>query len=178
MNRGSPSNKANPQARVSRSENNKRAPAVCQRNKGDVWKVLRHIECKDGISESWPVANPLYRLHDLVLRQATMGICVHRLVTTLVEVFDETQVERAATVLVSLELRNGSIGSIRAVETNDTAATRSAAGLVLNLGLLNLADSSEELYQVVVASGPWKLESRVSVKPHAGVEYGVLTLRT
>ena len=75
-----------------------------------------------------------------------MRIGIHGLGTTLVEVLDEAQIERAATVLVSLELLNGGFSRLGAIKAHDTAAAGATARLILDLSLLNLADSSEELY--------------------------------
>ena len=75
-----------------------------------------------------------------------MRIGIHGLGTTLVEVLDEAQIERAATVLVSLELLNGGFCRLGTVKAHDAATAGATARLILDLSLLNLADSSEELY--------------------------------
>jgi hypothetical protein len=102
-------------------------------------------------------------LHDLVLRQATMRIRVHGIPTGAgrstagSEILDIMQVKRSATVLVALELRNRCLGRRVAVEADNTSATGSAAGLVLNLGLLNFTDGRKQLDEILVTSGPGKL---------------------
>lgn len=51
-------------------------------------------------------------LHDLILSQTTMGICVHNVVSALVKILDEAQVKRATAVLVTLELGDGSLSVV------------------------------------------------------------------
>lgn len=57
-----------------------------------------------------------------------MGIRVHAVARALIQILDEAQVQRTATILVALELGDGGIGGIRGVETDNTAAARPAAG--------------------------------------------------
>lgn len=47
-------------------------------------------------------------LHHLILSQASMGVSFHGLAAGLAHVFDKAQVKRAPTILVSLELGDGS----------------------------------------------------------------------
>ena len=75
-----------------------------------------------------------------------MRIGIHGVGNTLVQVLDKAQVEGAATILVSLELLNGGFSRLGAIKAHDTAAAGATARLILDLSLLNLADSSEELY--------------------------------
>lgn len=82
-------------------------------------------------------------LHDLVLCQPSMGVCFHALAARLIQILDEAQVERAATVLVALEFSYRSLGSVCGIETNDTRAPGSTTRLILYFGLLNLANRSE-----------------------------------
>lgn len=86
-----------------------------------------------------------------------MGVRVHAVITARREVLDVAQAKRTATVLVALELGNGSLGSVGAVETDNTAPTRATARLVLNLGLLDLTDCREELDEIIVTCRPGKL---------------------
>lgn len=107
-----------------------------------------------------------------------MRISFHGFTATglVVHIFDEAQVERASTVLISLKLGDGGLGSLSSVEFNHATTTRTAARLVLDLCLFNLADGGEELDEIVIASGPGEL-----VYPSACffVQFSVqLTLRT
>lgn len=86
-----------------------------------------------------------------------MGIRRHVVGTALVEVLDKAEVQGTTTVLVSLELGDGRLSSLRTIEANHAGSSRPATGLVLNLSLLNLADGGEELDQVVIAGRPWEL---------------------
>ena len=81
-----------------------------------------------------------------------MSISLHRL--ALVEILDKAQVQGTATILVALELLNGRLGSIGTVESNNARSAGAATGLILDFGLLDLADGGEELDQIVVASRP------------------------
>lgn len=101
------------------------------------------------------------RLHDVALGHATM-VGVHGVATAWLEVLNIAKPELAATVLVTLELGDGSIRCLGSIESNDTGASGAAAWLVLDLGLLNLADGSEQLDQILVTSGPRKLRKGVS----------------
>jgi hypothetical protein len=51
-------------------------------------------------------------LHDLILGQSAVGICVHDVVSALVQILHKAQVERTAAILVALELGNGCLGSL------------------------------------------------------------------
>lgn len=51
-------------------------------------------------------------LHDLILGQSAVGICVHGVVSALVQILHKAQVERTATILVALKLGNGSLRSL------------------------------------------------------------------
>jgi hypothetical protein len=95
-----------------------------------------------------------------------MGIGIHAVTSARVEVLDVAQAEGPAAVLVALELGDRRLGGVRAVETDNAAALGPAAdGLILNLGLLDLADGGEEFNQIVVARGPGKL--RITSQPTA-----------
>lgn len=48
-------------------------------------------------------------LHDLILGQSAVGICVHDVVSALVQILHKAQIERTATILVALKLGNGSL---------------------------------------------------------------------
>lgn len=95
--------------------------------------------------------------HNLVLGQAPKAVRLHVVSPALVEVLDKAEVERATSVLIPLELGNGGLGSLGTVEANHAGASRSTTGLILDLGLLNLANSREQFDQVVVAGGPREL---------------------
>ena len=73
------------------------------------------------------------------------------------EVFDETQAKRATAVLVSLEFCDSRLRRFSGVKANNTRAARAAAGLVLDLGLLDFANCGEKLNQVLIARRPGKL---------------------
>jgi hypothetical protein len=83
--------------------------------------------------------------HDLVLSEAAMGIGVHVVTTARREVLDVAQAKRTTAVLIGLKLGNGGFRRVRVVEADHTGAARSAARLVLDLGLLDFADGGEEL---------------------------------
>lgn len=84
---------------------------------------------------------------------------VHAVTTTLGEVLDVAESKLAATILVSLELGDGSISGFSSIEAHDTGTSGAAARFVLDLGLLDLSDGSEELDQVLIAGGPRKLRA-------------------
>lgn len=96
-------------------------------------------------------------LHDLVLRQAG-SVGVHNVSASGSLVLDKAQAKRAATVLVTGELGDGSVCVVNSVEANNTSAARASVWLVLNLGLLNLADCGEELNKILIAGRPRQLE--------------------
>lgn len=98
------------------------------------------------------------RLHNLVLGKATVGIGVHAVFTTTwMKVSDIAQAQRSATVLISLELRNGGFRGFSRIEADDTRAARTAAWLILDLGLLHLSDSGEQIDEVLITCGPREL---------------------
>jgi len=81
-----------------------------------------------------------------------MRIGVHGVVVLLrVEVLGIGDIERTTAVLVTLELGDSSFGCVGVVEADDTGTAGAAARLILDLGLLNLADSLEQLNEVLVA---------------------------
>jgi hypothetical protein len=100
------------------------------------------------------------RLHDVALGHATM-VGVHGITPAGLKVLDVAEPQLTTTILVSLELGNGSIGRLGSIESDHTGASRAAARFVLDLGLFNFADGPEQLDQVIVARGPGKLH-RVS----------------
>lgn len=81
-----------------------------------------------------------------------MRISFHGFANLLGHVFDKAQVEGASTILVSLKLGDGCLGSFGGVELDHATATRAAAWLILDFGLFDLAYSSEQLDEIVVAS--------------------------
>lgn len=91
-----------------------------------------------------------------------MGIGVHAVSGARCDILDVTQAERAAAVLIALELGNGGLGRVGTVEADHTAAARPAAWLVLDLSLLNLTNGGEELNKIVVARRPGELGHTVS----------------
>jgi hypothetical protein len=92
--------------------------------------------------------------HDLVLGDPAVVVRFHVVAAAgltralLVEVLGVAQLQRTTTVLVALELRNGSLGRVGVVEPDDTGTARATAWLILDLGLLDLANRSEQLDQV------------------------------
>lgn len=86
-----------------------------------------------------------------------MGIGIHAVTNTRRDVLDEAQAEGTAAVLVALELGDGGLGRVGAVEADNTASARAAARFILNLCLLDLTDGLEEFDEIVVACRPGKL---------------------
>lgn len=86
-----------------------------------------------------------------------MGVCFHALATRLIKVLDKAQVERTTAVLVTLELGNRSFCSFCSIETDDTCASRPTTRFILYFSLFHLANCGEQVNQIVVARGPWKL---------------------
>lgn len=85
-----------------------------------------------------------------------MRIRIHDIAAaTRCKVLDVAETERSATVLVSLELRDCRLGRVDTVEAYDSGTPRSAAILVLDLGLLNLSYRRKQFDQVLIASRPW-----------------------
>lgn len=129
-------------------------------------------------------------LHNLILAHATMVVSVHTVdvaggvvhhgvvntvvvvvhrrstvvaAVVLVQVLDEAKTKSTATVLVTLELGDSSLGRLAVVKADNAGTARATTGLVLNLSLLNLADSHEEVNEIIVASRPGELEQMVSM---------------
>lgn len=106
---------------------------------------------------------PISLSHDLVLGDPAVVVRFHVVAAAgltralLVEVLGVAQLQRTTTVLVALELRNGSLGRVGVVEPDDTGTARATAWLILDLGLLDLANRSEQLDQVLIARRPRKL---------------------
>lgn len=113
-------------------------------------------------------------LHDLVLCHASrIFLTLHRV--TRVLIFDESQAEWASAVLVPRKFccklvktsskrpslsrlrTNSCLGVFTRVELDHTGTSGAAVGLVLDLGTLDRTNGGEELYQIFVACGPWKL---------------------
>ena len=86
-----------------------------------------------------------------------MRVGIHAVAAARSKILDVAQAKRATAILIALELGNSSLGSVGAVEANDTAAARPTAWLILDLSLLDLADGGEEFDQIVVARGPREL---------------------
>lgn len=80
-----------------------------------------------------------------------MSICVHAFSgRLLVQILDKAEVQRSTTILVPLEFRDCRLCSFAFVESDDARASRSAARLVLDLSLLNFANSCEKFNQIFV----------------------------
>lgn len=57
--------------------------------------------------------------HDLILGQSTVLICIHAFAAaSLVQIFNEAQIQRASAILITLKLGNGSIGIIGRIEAD------------------------------------------------------------
>ena len=93
-----------------------------------------------------------------------MGIGVHTLTSTRGEVLDEAQTERASTILVALEFLDRGVGGVRVIEANDARAAGTTAGLILNLSLLYLTNSREELDEILIAGRPWQLKENRKIR--------------
>lgn len=103
------------------------------------WSIDRYREPRHGI-----VSNLFGKLHDLVLRQPSMRVSLHAIsAASRIEVADEAQAQRTATVLITLEFGNRGFCSVCRVKPHNASTTRAPAGLVLDLGLFNLSNSSE-----------------------------------
>lgn len=57
-----------------------------------------------------------------------------------------------------LQLTDSSAGIIYAAKLDNTGSARATVGLVLDLGTLHLANSGEELDQILVAGRPGQLQ--------------------
>lgn len=101
--------------------------------------------------------------HKLVLGQSAVRVRVHAVAARL-DVLDKAETKGPPSVLVALELCDGGLGRVGIVEADHSATTRSTAGLVLDLGLLDLADGGEQLDEVFIAGGPRELRSCQSLK--------------
>lgn len=98
--------------------------------------------------------------HDLILSQTAVGIRVHGVAAAAAarcEILDEAQTQWPAAILVSLELGDRGFSCTNTVESDNSSSAGAATGLVLDLGLLNLANCCEQLHQVLVTSRPRKL---------------------
>ena len=97
-------------------------------------------------------------LHDLILSDARVGVRVHAVIAAAgLEVPHEAETQGTTAVLVTLELGDGSVRGVGTVEPNDTGAARAPTRLVLDLSLLDLANSGEEIDQILVTCGPREL---------------------
>lgn len=96
----------------------------------------------------------------------TSGLGVHSISTTVASilVLDKAQSKRTATILVTRELLNGGVGVIGVIESYYTSTTGASVWLVLDLSLLNLTNSREQLDKILIAGRPGKL---ISVSPIA-----------
>jgi hypothetical protein len=87
-----------------------------------------------------------------------VAIRIHAVTARRIQVLDEAETQRPTAILIALELGNGGLGGLGAVEADNSATARSSARLVLDLGLLDFADSSEQLDQIFVAGRPRQLD--------------------
>ena len=86
-----------------------------------------------------------------------MRVCIHAVARARRNVLDKAQTKRAPAVLIALKLGDRGFGRLCRVESHDAGASRSSAGLVLYLGLFNLANGSEEFDEILVARRPGQL---------------------
>lgn len=86
-----------------------------------------------------------------------MRVGIHAVTTTGRDILDVAQAQGTTAVLVALELGDGGLGGVGAVEADNTTSARATARLVLNLRLLDLTDGLEEFDQIVIARRPGKL---------------------
>lgn len=94
-----------------------------------------------------------------------MGVGIHAVTgSTRGKVFDEAQAQRTSTVLVALELLDCGVRGIGIVKANDARAARATAGLILDLGLLYLTNSREELDEILIAGRPRELIKNMKVR--------------
>jgi hypothetical protein len=102
-------------------------------------------------SKIWHLPSKREPLHDLILGQAG-GLGFHSISTTARSlILDEAQTKRATTVLVTRELLDSGLRIFGSVEADNASASGSAVWLILDFGLLNLSDGSEEFDQILVA---------------------------
>lgn len=101
----------------------------------------------------------LHLSHHPLLRHAGAIHVLHLHVspTRTARVQGKGQSERTSTILVIGELGDGLFSILGRSEANHTRAARAAVGLVLDFGLLDLADGLEELDQVIIAGRPGEL---------------------
>lgn len=79
-----------------------------------------------------------------------MRISLHGIAAGLVQILDETEIERSAAVLISLELGDCSVRRVSRVKSDNSGAAGTADRLILDFSLLNLANGSKQLNQVFV----------------------------
>lgn len=104
------------------------------------------------------VAARVGRLHNVVLRQATM-IGLHGVTTARLDVPDVAETQLPPAVLVALELGDGGVGGFGSIESDDASASGAATWFVLDFRLLDISNGAEELDEVLVARRPWKLNN-------------------
>lgn len=90
-----------------------------------------------------------------------MRVRVHG-VSARLDVLNKAEAKRSTSVLVALELGDGSLGRVSAVEADNSTATGSTAGLVLDLGLFDLSNGREEFDKIFIAGGPGELRRNLS----------------
>jgi len=86
-----------------------------------------------------------------------MRVCIHAVARARRNVLDKAQTKRAPAVLIALKLGNSGLGCVRVVKAHYAGTARPSARLVLNLGLLDLANCREKLNKIVVARRPRQL---------------------
>ncbi|KAJ2972028.1 hypothetical protein NUW58_g9269 [Xylaria curta] len=72
--------------------------------------------------------------------------------------------ERSTSVLIALKLGNRRLGGLLAIKADNTGSSGTSTRLILNLGLVNFANGSEQLDKILIAGRPRKLEQMVSVE--------------
>lgn len=85
-------------------------------------------------------------LHDLILRQTAMRICLHAIASAWGDIFNEAEAKRSSTIVIPLKFGNSSLSSGSTIEANNTSSPGTATRLVLDLGLFDFANRGEKLY--------------------------------
>lgn len=93
-------------------------------------------------------------LHHLSLQVASRLLTLHGSAFWILGIIEA---ERATAVLVALEFLDRGLGVTGVGELDDTAASRAAIWLVLDLSTLDGSNGLEELNQIFVAGAPRQL---------------------
>ena len=97
-----------------------------------------------------------HNLHDLITTSSVHDITSSAI--SSIAVADIGELKRTTAVLVAAELGNGSLGVLGGVELDDTCTLGAAIWFILDLSLLDWADRGEEVDEIFVTGGPWKLQ--------------------